>query len=273
MNQSAIGKLMTDFYQLQPRQWAGITEAPSTSPGSNSSPVLITKVKPLKTGQGLLQIEFIQPLHKGGSKKRSIVVKVVQKTATHLACLMEDKHERQAIIFAEPTFAWLESSCPELMRRRPRKGTVFIIDGEAVGEPTWQEHLGHLFGQDAESALTGTTKKSFKVKLPKMPKQYANIMVNRELEPFDSCLAARGFCPREMEDKWFIYYEDQKLIFRRSWTGIMIYSVEAYWRADRLYLGHAYANRKENQYGETDDNQDEVILKHIINDLLLGTQS
>jgi hypothetical protein len=43
---------------------------------------------------------------------------------------------------------------------------------------------------------------------------------------FDSEQFARlkeGFIPQEMEDKWFIYYEEPHLFFHRSWTGRAIY--------------------------------------------------
>lgn len=35
-----------------------------------------------------------------------------------------------------------------------------------------------------------------------------------------------GLIPEEMEDKWFIYLEDNKLYCHRSWTGLCAYIVE-----------------------------------------------
>lgn len=32
-----------------------------------------------------------------------------------------------------------------------------------------------------------------------------------------------GFVPQQMEDKWFIYYEEPHLFFHRSWTGEPVY--------------------------------------------------
>jgi hypothetical protein len=45
-----------------------------------------------------------------------------------------------------------------------------------------------------------------------------------ESEQF-SCLK-EGLIPREMEDKWFIYYEEPHLFLHRSWTGQPVYRVE-----------------------------------------------
>ena len=95
-------------------------------------------------------------------------------------------------------------------------------------------------------------------------------MIDQELEPFDSALVSRGFKPHQMEDKWFILHDKGRLLFRRSWTGILIYDVEAYWRGDRLYLGQAWVNRKPSQYGETDDAYDALLLQYIIDVVLRG---
>jgi hypothetical protein len=76
-----------------------------------------------------------------------------------------------------------------------------------------------------------------------------------------------------MEDKWFIYYENGRILFRRSWTGILVYDLEAYWRGDRLYLGQAWVNRKEEQYSETNDRHDEMLLQYIIDVVLRGVSA
>ena len=35
-----------------------------------------------------------------------------------------------------------------------------------------------------------------------------------------------GLIPEEMEDKWFIYYEEEFLYFHRSWTGFGMYKTK-----------------------------------------------
>lgn len=37
---------------------------------------------------------------------------------------------------------------------------------------------------------------------------------------------AQGLVPEEMEDKWFLYFEDGKLYCHRSWNGECIYIVD-----------------------------------------------
>jgi len=261
---------MNNFYTLQPGHWAGLIEAPVTRGWWGGSPVLVTGVAPLKTGQGQLGLDFINPLHPGGGRRRSIVAKVVQKAVSHVTCLYAEADVMRTAILAPPNFEWLRSCCPELLRRRPPPDPAFIIEGEFAGELSWEEYLTQVFGKEEDQVLAGTNRKSFEVKLGRMPKQRKLIYVNRELAPLDSVIASRGFRPQQMEDKWFIIHDNNRLLFRRSWTGILIYDVEANWRGDRLYLGQAYVNRMPSQYGETDDSYDAALLEYLIDAVLLG---
>jgi ADP-ribosylglycohydrolase len=47
-----------------------------------------------------------------------------------------------------------------------------------------------------------------------------------ELSEKHLALIRYGLRPREMEDKWFIYYEDGRLFFHRSWTGKKIFEAQ-----------------------------------------------
>lgn len=261
---------MTTAYLLRPLAWAGLTETPPSASWLNSSPVLITGLMPLKTGQGHLRIDLVQPLYPGGGQKRAITARVVQKARTHLTCLFEENGESRTAVLQKPDFSWLECCCAELLRRRPVAGPAFHVGGVAVGRPTWEEHLTRVFGNAPEEVLVGATRQSFPVKLGRMPSARAMLMIDRELDPLDSALAVRGHVPREMEDKWFVLFEKGRLLFHRSWTGNLIYDLAASWRGDRLYLGQAYVNRRPAQYSETDDRYDTAILGYLIDVLLRG---
>ncbi len=76
---------------------------------------------------------------------------------------------------------------------------------------------------------------------------------------------ARGLVPREMEDKWFIFFERGELHVHRSWTGICIYVVRL---ADRA-VAEAWSNRDPTQY-RGEDVQDARMLEFLIDRLLLG---
>ncbi|RSV32185.1 hypothetical protein [Sphingomonas sp. ABOLH] len=61
---------MDSKYSIQENDWAGWLEVPTSAPGWAASPVMITGVFPLKTGQGRLSLDFIQPLSPGGGLNR-----------------------------------------------------------------------------------------------------------------------------------------------------------------------------------------------------------
>jgi hypothetical protein len=48
---------MNSYYMLRPGNWAGLSETPVRPGWLGSSPVLITGVKPLKTGLGQLRVD------------------------------------------------------------------------------------------------------------------------------------------------------------------------------------------------------------------------
>jgi hypothetical protein len=66
----------------------------------------------------------------------------------------------------------------------------------------------------------------------------------------------RGFIPREMEDKWFIFYEDGWLFCHRSWTGNCIYQARFAEVEGGFKVTELRANRDDSQYTETDDTRD-----------------
>lgn len=90
---------------------------------------------------------------------------------------------------------------------------------------------------------------------------------------FDEQQVARlkeGLVPKEMEDKWFIYYEDPHLFFHRSWTGQPVYRItlapdgagarvtQAHWSKDLASADHA------------DPEYQSQLLDFLISNLMLG---
>ncbi len=58
-----------------------------------------------------------------------------------------------------------------------------------------------------------------------MPESRRPLAWRCEFSPDELAALARGLIPQEMEDKWFIFLEDDVLSFHRSWTGICCYQV------------------------------------------------
>lgn len=88
-------------------------------------------------------------------------------------------------------------------------------------------------------------------------------------DPEDVIRMKRGFIPKDMDQKWFIYCTDEYIFFHRSWTGNLIYKVYIYEGPDGEWvLTSAEINRDPEQYGGTDAAEDERIIFELIDECL-----
>ena len=79
-----------------------------------------------------------------------------------------------------------------------------------------------------------------------------------------------GLIPEEMEDKWFIYYEEGFLYFHRSWTGFGIYRTKITKEPTGYIIREFWVERNFEKYSNTDDEQDRTTLKLLISNCLLN---
>jgi 8-oxo-dGTP pyrophosphatase MutT (NUDIX family) len=104
-----------------------------------------------------------------------------------------------------------------------------------------------------------------------MPVACAQLGLNRTFSADEMGKLRRGFIPEAMEEKWFVYYEDQTLFFHRSWTGVCIYQARVQELGDGGgQLISAVVNRDPEQYTATDDAHDVRLLLYLIDGILLG---
>ncbi len=80
----------------------------------------------------------------------------------------------------------------------------------------------------------------------------------------------KGLIPQEMEDKWFIYYENEWLYFHRSWTGFGIYKAKLNRITDGYSITEFWAERNQEKYGNESDNSDIDTFSFLIARGLLG---
>jgi hypothetical protein len=83
----------------------------------------------------------------------------------------------------------------------------------------------------------------------------------------------RGVIPVEMEDKWFVYWQDDTLHFHRSWTGFCVYVVRFECDESGSRAVEATVNREPEQYRNTDDGYDASMVPYLIDVLLLRRPS
>lgn len=78
-----------------------------------------------------------------------------------------------------------------------------------------------------------------------------------------------GFIAEEMEDKWNIYFCNDKLYFNRSWTGSLTYIAHFKKHADGYQIIQIDYNRNKEEYSEKDSNYDLQIMLFLIFAILL----
>jgi len=256
-------------------RWWGWQEIPLRHAGWGASPVFVTDVAPLGTGKGMLRLGFVQAMHPRAAVRRSVTLRVLRRTPTHVAgCLADLDGERRTALLCPADFGWISACCPLLWRCRPPAVPTLMIDGVPVPGPDAAAYLAATLGRNEAEVLAGAAAARFGVRPPPPPAaRTASLALGVTYPPFESWLIARGFVPQEMEDKWFIHMEDGdagRLLFRRSWTGNLIYEVGTEWRGDSLHLVQARVNRDPAQYGQTDDAYDRRLLLFLIDAVLLG---
>ena len=93
-----------------------------------------------------------------------------------------------------------------------------------------------------------------------MPNARATIPINRQYSDREFGRLSAGEIPQEMEDKWFIFYEEPVLHLHRSWTGFCVYQVEFQPDGRFFAANSAIVNRDESQYTERNDEHDMMLL-------------
>ena len=103
-----------------------------------------------------------------------------------------------------------------------------------------------------------------------MPEKNASFTIKRHFTDAELENLKAGHIPGEMEDRWFAYFEDNKLYIHRSWSGICIYIVEFKPGTKCLFKCNAdkhkvTVNRDENQYTCTDIPEDKEQVIELLN--------
>lgn len=66
----------------------------------------------------------------------------------------------------------------------------------------------------------------------------------------------RGFIPMQMEDKWFIYFEEDWLHFHRSWTGQEVYKAKVEQEEPEYMIKEFWVERNPEKYKNEIDRED-----------------
>jgi hypothetical protein len=106
-----------------------------------------------------------------------------------------------------------------------------------------------------------------------MSDKRTRIAVDLHYGPGEMALIRSGFIPDVMEDKWFIFFENQMLHMHRSWTGYEILRAHFLWLGDEYVVREIVACRDPELYKQADDAYDVSQFQFLIDLLLLGDAS
>lgn len=257
--------------KLREGGWYGLVECPAVGERMGASPVLLKKVRPLKSGKGLLQLDFLQPIHPRSGERRQMTLQVLERGPDRITAVVDDHPRRQSCIISSLDELWLNDWCGDLRARRPTWSMALLMDGQQCGGADLDDVLRQLFGRRDEEILRGALPSSFGGEEPRAPSRTESVQFSLELPPFESWLAARGFVPQAMEQKWFIHRSgDDRMHFRRSWTGNLVYDVAISWTGQQIMFGNFEASREPGYCNSSDPDYDIAVLSFLIRGILLG---
>ncbi|WP_310424417.1 hypothetical protein [Chamaesiphon sp. VAR_48_metabat_135_sub] len=96
------------------------------------------------------------------------------------------------------------------------------------------------------------------------PSTSKSIVVDRTYSKSEFEKIIVGTIPEEMEDKWFVFYEEPWLYLHRSWTGFCVFKVRFEMVDDKVQITEVWVNRNPEQYKETDDSRDRNLLEILL---------
>ena len=107
------------------------------------------------------------------------------------------------------------------------------------------------------------TKDSWKIE--EMSELNTDLSLNIQLTSDELEKIKKGHIPEEMEDHWFMYFDNNKLYIHRSWTGICIFVVDV---LDSGLIHHAIVTRDDSKYKSKNNQKDTYLLKSLIYNLI-----
>ena len=96
---------------------------------------------------------------------------------------------------------------------------------------------------------------------------YHQLFTNLEAETL-----LQGIIPKEMEDKWFVYFDDGWLYLHRSWTGHLIYWLKLDGSPSGMRITESWVNRDPDEYNSSDTDYDKEMLNYLLNTFMLSKE-
>jgi hypothetical protein len=101
-----------------------------------------------------------------------------------------------------------------------------------------------------------------------MPARKSRLLICRSFTQNEFQQLAKGLIPESMDDKWFVFLENDWLYFHRSWTGACIYQIRIADKKEKYEITETWVNRNFRQYKNISKVFDKFLLNFLINGLL-----
>lgn len=104
-----------------------------------------------------------------------------------------------------------------------------------------------------------------------MPDSKKPLVIEGEFSKSEYRRIKAGYCPKTMEEKWFIYYESNWLYFHYAWTGICVFQLRLQKSGEKIHITESWMNSDPNQVGD-DELFDTELLMFLLNGIVLGNE-
>lgn len=110
--------------------------------------------------------------------------------------------------------------------------------------------------------MPNANRSSWKV-LP-MPAAREEIDLRLQFDDAQFAVLRRGLIPRDMDDRWFMFVEDDWLFIHRSWTGACIFAAQFRAQDGGVEVTNAWASRNADQYRSPGREHDTRLMRELI---------
>jgi hypothetical protein len=101
-----------------------------------------------------------------------------------------------------------------------------------------------------------------------MPHPCEVATMNRPLSEEEYQALVSGFIPRDMDDRWFLYVQNDWVYLHRSWTGHCIFKLKLEVSSGNVILTDIHINRDSDQYRSINSEADKDEANSVLTSLL-----
>ena len=106
-----------------------------------------------------------------------------------------------------------------------------------------------------------------------MPLKRVHISLDKTFSKEEIEYLKIGFIPKDMDHRWFMYWQDNSLYLHRSWVGVCIYVVNFTLKDDVYKATNIIVNRDPLEYSLIDDDKDRSTTLKLIKMLIVNNKN